>query len=203
MSPRPLSKLWRRLAMGASGSALLLASAHCSTPPADETAQLQMPPFDSFPPVGEALHYNCGTLDCHGDIARNFRLYGQNGLRLDPMEYPGSGVTTPDELHENYLSVISVEPELTAAVYAEGGAHPERLTLVRKGRGAEHHKGGKVIDVGSPADVCLTSWLAGAVDEMSCMLATEILPPQPQGSASAPPPGSSPPPGPAPTAPTP
>jgi hypothetical protein len=55
-----------------------------------------------------------------------------------------------------------------AAVVNEGGAHPERLTLVRKGRGSEHHKGGALIMEGDTQDRCLTTWLSGAVDDTAC-----------------------------------
>jgi hypothetical protein len=54
---------------------------------------------------------------------------------------------------------------------ASGGAQPERLTFVRKARGVENHKGGHLWQVGDPADVCVTSWLAGRTDQASCKTA--------------------------------
>ena len=72
------------------------------------------------------------------------------------------------ELAVDYQSVVGLEPEILAAVVEQGGAQPERLTLVRKARGSEHHKGGALIMVGDAQDRCLTSWLAGAVDDTAC-----------------------------------
>jgi hypothetical protein len=55
-----------------------------------------------------------------------------------------------------------------SAVIADAGAHPERLTLIRKARGTEHHKGGTVIHAGDDADTCLGSWLRSALDSAAC-----------------------------------
>lgn len=87
-------------------------------------------------------------------------------MRLAPGERPTSkeNATTATELDEYFLSVISLEPELTSAVVRERGAVPERLTLVRKARGAEDHKGETVVREGDAADRCVTSWLAGHTD---------------------------------------
>jgi hypothetical protein len=53
-------------------------------------------------------------------------------------------------------------------VVAEGGAHPEQLTFVRKARGLEAHKGGALITPGDPQDACIASWLSGATDFTAC-----------------------------------
>jgi hypothetical protein len=53
-------------------------------------------------------------------------------------------------------------------VVAEKGQDPSRLTVVRKARGEEHHKGGERIVPGDAADVCLLSWLGSAVDSDAC-----------------------------------
>jgi hypothetical protein len=58
-------------------------------------------------------------------------------------------------------------------VVQQGGAHPERLTIVRKGRGQEAHKAGAVIREGDDRDVCLTSWLAGSTDVSRCTAAAK------------------------------
>jgi hypothetical protein len=126
------------------------------------------PSAASFPAVSAFLEQRCGTLDCHGQVGRSLRLYGFVGLRLDPNDVPGGRATTPDEVDANYQSVVGLEPEVLAAVVQDGGARPERLTLVRKARGTEHHKGGALVTPGDAQDRCLTSWLAGAVDESAC-----------------------------------
>ncbi len=98
--------------------------------------------------------------------------------------YPGGGVgTTPSERIENWQSLCGLEPELFTVVYccAAGEGHckgfdyagncakpesydPERLTLVRKARLREKHKGGLVWNEGDPGDVCLTSWITGVYE---------------------------------------
>ena len=89
-------------------------------------------------------------------------------MRLEASDVPGGRVTTPDEMAAGYRSVVGLEPEIIDAVVQDGGAHPERLTLVRKGRGSEHHKGGALVVIGDAQDRCLTTWLAAAVDETAC-----------------------------------
>ena len=55
-----------------------------------------------------------------------------------------------------------------SAVVADGGAHPERLTLIRKARGTEKHAGGARVVAGDPQDRCILSWLSGTVDQAVC-----------------------------------
>jgi hypothetical protein len=149
------------------------------TPPPGGTA--------AFKPVALFLDHRCGTLDCHGQVGRNLRLYGKEGLRLDPpsctatgmgglpstCNVPGIKPMTADELEADYRSAVTLEPEIMTEVVTQGGAQPDRLTLVRKPRAEEHHKGGQVITVGDDQDVCLTSWLAGAVDTTACANAAD------------------------------
>jgi hypothetical protein len=127
-----------------------------------------VPSDTDFGVVAETLDQHCGSLDCHGSAGRHLRLQGQFGRRLDPTDVPGGRETTPDEVTADYQSVCGLEPELLARVLAEGGAHPERLTIVRKAREMEKHTGGKVFPEGSQGDLCLLSFLAGAVDVASC-----------------------------------
>jgi len=71
------------------------------------------------------------------------------------------------EVEVDYRSVVALEPEKMAAVVDDHAA-PATLTLVRKARGAESHKGGAVFPEGSPGDVCITSWLVGSDDPSAC-----------------------------------
>ncbi len=152
------------------GAALLpfVLPACASAPDGNARIAIVAPSAASFPAVATFLEQRCGTLDCHGQVGRSLRLYGFVGLRLDPTDVPGGRATTPDEVDADYQSVVGLEPEILAAVVQDGGARPERLTLVRKARGTEHHKGGVLITPGDAQDRCLTSWLAGAVDEGAC-----------------------------------
>jgi hypothetical protein len=146
---------------------MLLALSACASTEA-ERAEFEVPSRIGFEPVSELLHRRCGSLDCHGQLGRNLRLYGQYGLRASEHDVPGGSPTSADEHTRNYDSTVTLEPELLAIVTREGGAHPERLTLVRKARGSEEHKGGSALAPGSDADRCLLSWLSGSVDADAC-----------------------------------
>ena len=139
------------------------------------------PPLSTrpLPSVSAVLERRCGTLDCHGQASRPLRIYGQYGLRRpEPEGSPnvenyaeyysgGKEPTTLAELEDNYRLLLGLEPELTAKVYREGRA-PDVLTLVRKARLREKHKGGLLWNKGDPGDVCLTNWLTGSTDTTQC-----------------------------------
>jgi hypothetical protein len=135
---------------------------------ASSSGRLLAPERATFNPVASMLQTTCGTLDCHGQIGRNLRLYGARGLRLDPKANSAEGATTAREYDQSYWSVIGLEPEVTSEVVADKGAHPERLALFRKARGVERHKGGTLYAPGAAGDRCLVSWFAGRVDVDAC-----------------------------------
>ena len=118
------------------------------------------PSLDAFartPGPADVLARRCGSLDCHGHIARPLRIYGQNGLRLDPNDFPGGRPRTVDESRATYLSVIGLEPEQVGVL------------MIDKANGNERHKGGRIFaDQSDPGYLCLASWLRGAVDVASC-----------------------------------
>jgi len=146
-----------------------------------ETNLIVGPPFDalSFTPVSAVLERRCGTLDCHGHTARPLRIYGQYGLRRpEPANSPnvenyaeyypgGKEPTTLAELEDNYRSILALEPELAAQVFAKT-ADPEVLSIVRKARLREKHKGGRLWFQGDAGDVCLVNWLTGIADTTQC-----------------------------------
>jgi hypothetical protein len=152
----------------------LFALLSACTRPGAEDRSFTVPPREDFDAVSEVLHARCGSLDCHGQRERNLRIYGKNGLRLSPDDRPGvdGGVTEEAEHDANYASVVGLEPELTALVHAERGERPERLTLIRKARLAEHHEGGAAAPRGGDADRCVISWLTGALDAVACAAAS-------------------------------
>jgi len=147
-----------------------VALAGCSTPPSDgRYVQQALPDRTSFPPVAQLLVVRCGSLDCHGTPVRNLRIYGSAGLRWSPGDRPLVPLCdTQDEVDQDYESVVGLEPETMSAVVAAGGANPEQLTMVRKARGTEAHKGGQVWAQGDDSDTCLTSWLAASADANAC-----------------------------------
>jgi hypothetical protein len=150
----------------------LVAVLGCSTPPSDARFEATAPDRASFPPVADLLVHRCGTLDCHGTVARNLRLYGSAGLRLtgQPSSQPS---TTEDEYSADFTSIVGLEPEVMSEVVRERGADPERLTFYRKARGLEAHKGGTLVQTGDQQDVCITSWLAGHTDTVTCKTAKD------------------------------
>jgi hypothetical protein len=133
--------------------------------------ELLAPPRAKFEHVADAVQPHCGTLDCHGEAGRNLRLFGGRGLRLMAGDNPLAGDTTPAEYDATFWSVVGLEPETMTAVLADKGAEPERLSLIRKARGHERHKGGTLMTAGDVLDRCLLSWLAGAVDDAPCLAA--------------------------------
>lgn len=140
------------------------------------------PPQEDFELVSTLLEQRCGTLDCHGNTARPLRIYGQFGLRYNPDEDPEiysgnlNAPTTDEEILRNYYAVCGLEPEKMTIVQA-GEATAESLTLLRKPRLTERHKGGRIWDQGKEEDRCLESWISedepGEYDEAACLSATD------------------------------
>jgi hypothetical protein len=123
--------------------------------------------------VTTVFEKRCGSLDCHGSVARNMRIYSTGGLRL-PNEAgaaPGQGATTLEEITANYLSISNLEPEQMTEVVTHG-ADPYSLLVLKKPLELERHKGGPAITRGDDAETCIVSWLkAGSgntVDKNSC-----------------------------------
>jgi hypothetical protein len=175
------------VAVAAAAAGLL---AGCDTPDADAATYLyfgdagvvSLPDFGQF--AGDAgvhvfLENLCGTLDCHGQVGRPFRLYSAGGLRdpvggLDPCVsppiivdaggIPGTGTDTPKEICDNYLSLVSLQPDEMVRV-REGKDLATDLLVVLKPEGGGHHKGGvKFTQTGPPA-LCLESWLTDGVEQ--------------------------------------
>ena len=159
--------------------------AGCNIPPSDAQYTPQaLPDQGSFPPVAQLLVVRCGSVECHGTPGRNLRLYGSAGLRWSSSDRPlVPPCDTQDEVAQDYESVVDLEPETMSAVVAAGGANPQQLTMVRKARGTEAHKGGTIWTEGDDSDTCVTSWLAGNANESACVRGmTGVLP----GGASNP-----------------
>ena len=129
--------------------------------------ELDVPSFASFQRVGDAMQLHCATLDCHGQIGRNLRLYGHYGMRLDPKDNPLEAPTTVAEYEGSYWSLVGLEPEIMARVVADRGS-AERLTMVRKPRGVEKHKGGQLMAQGDSLDRCIVGWLTNQFDAAPC-----------------------------------
>ena len=131
-------------------------------------SELVAPSQKDFAAVSSVLERRCGGLDCHGSPARNLRIHGIYGLRLDGRDSTGGADTTDAEVIANYVSVLSIDPETLSRVTASQGAGEERWLLLSKGRQREAHVGGARLSPGTPADNCVISWLAGKVDVGVC-----------------------------------
>jgi hypothetical protein len=125
-----------------------------------------------FEPVSKLLGVRCGSLDCHGQTTRNLRWYSSRGLRLSDADRSGHGGTRAEEHAANLASLIGLEPELFARVVEDEGRDPFRLTVMRKATAREHHLGGAALPPGNGAS-CVTSWLAGALDQDACTSAAD------------------------------
>ncbi|AKT41979.1 hypothetical protein [Chondromyces crocatus] len=142
----------------------------------------------NFRRVSKVIEFHCGTLDCHGNSFRPLRIYGKDGLRkpvaldaegnlpedagFSPSDWPnyhtGGIETTEPELLENARSLCGLEPEMIAEFRERVGKEDEDeapvlagelLTIVRKPRLEERHKGGRVWRVNDNPDQCLVQWL--------------------------------------------
>ena len=151
------------------GVASVSGTSGCASVP-DETRYTTMiqPDFQVFhDSVDPYIERQCGTLDCHGQPGRGFRIYGIRGLRLYSEEaglIPGDQLTTPEEITANYLALISVDPETFNRVMARNGQDPDELLILRKPMNVERHKGGRIFAPGSPPYRCITAWLRLPVD---------------------------------------
>jgi len=151
----------------------------CGTPPSDARIGVVTPDRAQFDAVGAYLDHRCGSLDCHGMKQRNLIIYGCEGLRLDPADVPGcrrmgGKDETSAELDATYRSVVGLEPAVMSAVVSGKGKNPELLTLVRKARGMEEHKGGALVVPGDAQDICIASWLTGTTDTDACTQAMAV-----------------------------
>jgi hypothetical protein len=165
---------WLRGVTGAAALAALTGAVVAATTqacaPVDDSAvtEVDAPSLDEFvgvnltatqAGVSRVLELRCGSLDCHGQVGRAMRIYGQDGLRFvdDAGDQPGVQPTTDTEHQANYQSVIGLQPEEMSLV-VDQLAPPEALLLLRKPLQLERHKGGAVFVEGDDAYQCITSW---------------------------------------------
>jgi hypothetical protein len=142
--------------------------------------ELEYPAREDFALVSDAMQLRCGTLDCHGQIGRNMRLFGRFGLRLADTDSPFEPLTTEAEYEASYWSVVALEPEAMTRV-VRGDESPIQLAFVRKPRGLEKHKGLQLMSKGDPLDRCLVGWATAAADPDACTEAIQTPRPEPDG----------------------
>jgi hypothetical protein len=186
---RPASRVVSLARAAVAGLAALFAASlgACSVPPSNTTVTVEAPSeaAGQWHPVADYLEHRCGDLDCHGDVQRNFIVWGSGGLRL--LDAPDSSLTasslplahtTAAEYNATFRSLVGLEPVVMSEVVAGNGQDPEQLTFIRKAEGLEAHKGGTLIvlgtDAGTIQDDCLTSWLAGNTNMSACQQALTV-----------------------------
>ena len=170
------ARWWVRVLFGVTAASTSSCVGEVQVPDATSQALLA-PPRTGFEDVADAMQPSCGTLDCHGQVGRNMRLFGARGLRLSATDTSAEGVTQPPEYDADYWAIIALEPETMATVVREKGDNPERLTLIRKGRGTERHKGGKLMSPNDNLDRCIVGWVAGRIEVDACQAAAMITAP--------------------------
>jgi hypothetical protein len=163
MNARALSVL------AAASGVLLLAgsSSSCaSVPDSSRFTAVLAPDFDVYKNnVDTYLQRRCGTLDCHGQPGRAYRLYGFTGFRLYNLDaglVSGVQPTVPEEVRANYEALVTLEPEEMSRVIAKQGGEKEdleRLLFIRKAQRIERHKGGQAMAEDDPGYRCVVAWL--------------------------------------------
>lgn len=165
--------------LGATIAGFVLAVSACGYDP-NETTTLYLPDYEIYKTqIHQFMNQQCGTLDCHGQVGRPLRIYGQRGLRLFSDEAkltPGGKPTEEAEYRDTYESIIGLEPEATRRVIA-CEQDPSTLLLLRKPSGfapregntsdgeGERHKGGRVTTSSGVGYACLYGWLRAGCEE--------------------------------------
>jgi hypothetical protein len=148
----------------AAAGALLAGGTSCASVP-DETrfTLILQPDFNVYQQhVDNYLRRRCGTLDCHGQPGRSYRIYGREGFRLyneDAGLISGVQPTTPDETRANFQAIVGLEPEEMSRLIATQGTDPNKLMFLRKPLRLERHKGGPAMADDDPGYRCVVAWL--------------------------------------------
>ena len=157
------------VAMVASMSGLFLtggiATVSCaSSPDENRLTGIITPDFDTYVQNVDAyLTRRCGSLDCHGQPGRAYRIYSREGFRLytilDGSLVSGQQPTQPDEQKANFQALISIEPEEMTRLMARQGDNPNAILFLRKPLKIERHKGGPAMAEDDPGYRCVVAWL--------------------------------------------
>jgi len=146
------------------GTLLTGTTTSCASPPDSQRyTEIIMPDFPTYRDHVDAyLQRRCGTLDCHGQPGRAYRIYGFTGFRLynvDAGLVSGQQPTIPEEVLANYQAAVALEPEEMSRLMATQGAEPNKLLLLRKALRIERHKGGPAMAEDDPGYRCVVAWL--------------------------------------------
>lgn len=158
------SVCWAFAAAVIAGAVGILATTSCaSIPDSGRYTVVLQPDYDVYAKnVDNYLRRRCGTLDCHGQPGRAYRIYGREGFRLyneDAGLISGVQPTTPEETKANFQAIVALEPEEMSRVIAGQGADVNRLVFLRKPLRLERHKGGPAMAEDDPGYRCVRAWL--------------------------------------------
>ncbi len=150
--------------LAAGGALFTGGSTSCASPPdKSRVTEIIQPDFITYRDNVDAyIQRRCGTLDCHGQPGRAYRVYGFAGFRLyneDAGLVSGQQPTTPAEVLANYQAAVALEPEEMSRLMATQGADPKKLLLLRKALRIERHKGGPAMAEDDAGYKCVVAWL--------------------------------------------
>jgi hypothetical protein len=145
-------------------AALLSLGACASSPDENRLTFVLTPDFDTYKTQVDAyLTRRCGSLDCHGQPGRAYRIYSREGYRLYTIQdgglVSGQQPTQEDELRANFQALVALEPEEMTRLMARQGAEPNQILFLRKPLRLERHKGGPAMAEDDPGYRCVVAWL--------------------------------------------
>jgi len=157
------------VAAASSSTLLPLTLSSCSPEPdRDQTTLVITPDLDTYVNnVDSYLNRRCGSLDCHGQPGRAYRIYSSRGFRLpsllDGSLVSGEQATDPAERLANFQALVALEPEgmsrFMASNRQDDDDAPKDLLFMRKALKVERHKGGTAMAEGDPGWRCVVAWL--------------------------------------------
>ena len=150
----------------AAGAAALAPASGASAPNSGRITDVIEPDYEIYKAnVDRYLARRCGTLDCHGQPGRAYRIYGREGFRLytvgDGGLVSGQQPTVEEEVRANFDAIVALEPEEMSRAMARQGEREavQRLIFVRKPLRLERHKGGPAMAEDDPGYRCVEAWL--------------------------------------------
>lgn len=152
------------LSIGGTALGLLAIAACASAPDNNRVTQVITPDFDTYVTSVDAyLTRRCGSLDCHGQPGRAYRIYSREGFRLYQLQdgglVSGQQPTQPEEQRANFQALVALEPEEMTRLMARQGDNPNQLLFLRKPLKLERHKGGPAMAEDDPGYRCVVAWL--------------------------------------------
>ena len=153
------------ISAGCLAAGVVALAACASTPDENRLTYVITPDYDTYVSFVDAyLTRRCGSLDCHGQPGRAYRIYSREGFRLysiqDGSLVSGQQPTVPEEQRANFQALVALEPEEMTRLMARQGENPNQLLFLRKPLKIERHKGGPAMAEDDPGYNCVKAWLS-------------------------------------------